>query len=45
LRRKIIGREIRLRKRPDGFVSEDDFELIETEVPEIKRVLDTVFVI
>jgi NADPH-dependent curcumin reductase CurA len=37
LKRKVIGREIRLRKRPAGFISEDDFEFVETGVHEIKK--------
>ncbi len=31
---KIISREIRLKKRPVGMPSEDDFELVEVEIPE-----------
>ena len=34
---KMIGREIHLKKRPAGFVTEDDFELVEIAVPEIKK--------
>ena len=34
---KIIGKEIHLRKRPTGFITEDDFELVEVEIPEIKE--------
>ena len=34
---KIIGKEIHLRKRPVGFVTEDDFELVDVEIPEIKK--------
>lgn len=34
---KMIGKEIHLKKRPPGFVTEDDFELVEVEVPEIKK--------
>jgi NADPH-dependent curcumin reductase CurA len=34
---KIIGKEIRLKKRPEGFVSEDDFELVEAEIPELRE--------
>ena len=33
----MIGKEIHLKKRPTGFVTEDDFELVEVEVPEIKK--------
>src|SRR5919199_2407038 len=33
----MIGKEIHLKKRPAGFVTEDDFELVEVEVPEIKK--------
>ncbi|MGA7642893.1 MAG: NADP-dependent oxidoreductase, partial [Syntrophobacteraceae bacterium] len=31
---QITSREIRLRKRPVGMVSEDDFDLVETQIPE-----------
>lgn len=34
---KIVGKEIYLKKRPTGFVTEDDFELVEVEIPEIKK--------
>jgi NADPH-dependent curcumin reductase CurA len=34
---KIIGKEIHLRKRLVGFVTEDDFELVDVEIPEIKK--------
>jgi NADPH-dependent curcumin reductase CurA len=37
LTNKIVGKEIHLKKRPIGFVTEDDFELVEVEVPEIKK--------
>jgi NADPH-dependent curcumin reductase CurA len=37
LKNKIFGKEIHLRKRPAGFVTEDDFELVEVELPEIKK--------
>jgi NADPH-dependent curcumin reductase CurA len=37
LKNKIVGKEIHLKKRPIGFVNEDDFELVEVEVPEIKK--------
>jgi NADPH-dependent curcumin reductase CurA len=33
----MSGKEIHLRKRPAGFVTEDDFELVEIEIPEIKK--------
>lgn len=33
----IVSKEIHLKKRPAGFVTEDDFELVEVEVPEIKK--------
>jgi len=33
----MIGKEIYLKKRPAGFVTEDDFELVEAEIPEIKK--------
>jgi NADPH-dependent curcumin reductase CurA len=32
---EIISKEIHLRKRPTGFVTEDDFELVEVEIPGI----------
>ena len=31
---KIIGKEIHLKKRPEGFVTEDDFDVVEVEIPE-----------
>jgi N-terminal domain of oxidoreductase len=31
------GREIRLKKRPSGFVMEDDFELVEVEIPKLRN--------
>jgi NADPH-dependent curcumin reductase CurA len=34
---KIISKEIHLKKRPTGFVTEDDFELAEVKVPRIKE--------
>jgi NADPH-dependent curcumin reductase CurA len=34
---KMIGKEIHLKKRPPGFVTEDDFEPVEVEVSEIKK--------
>jgi NADPH-dependent curcumin reductase CurA len=34
---KLISKEIHLKKQPAGFVTEDDFELVEVEVPEIKK--------
>jgi NADPH-dependent curcumin reductase CurA len=37
LKNKIIGKEIHLKKRPTGFVNEEDFELVGVEVPEIKK--------
>ena len=33
----MICKEIHLKKWPAGFVTEDDFELVEVEVPEIKK--------
>ena len=33
--KEIISKEIHLRKRPTGFVTEDDFELVEVKVPRI----------
>src|SRR5919202_2700158 len=35
--KKMTGKEIHLKKRPEGFVTEDDFELVEVEIPEIKK--------
>ena len=35
--KKIVGKEIHLKKRPTGFINEDNFELVEIEVPEIKE--------
>ena len=32
---QIIGRELRLKKRPSGMVSRDDFELMEVAVTRI----------
>jgi len=32
---EIIGKEVHLRQRPTGFVTEDDFELVEVKVPKI----------
>jgi NADPH-dependent curcumin reductase CurA len=37
LKNKIFGKEIHLRKWPAGFVTQDDFELVEVEIPEIKK--------
>jgi NADPH-dependent curcumin reductase CurA len=37
LKNKVVSKEIHLKKRPAGFVTEDDFELVEAEVPEIKK--------
>ena len=34
----MFGKEIHLRKRPVGFVREDDFELADVEIPKIKKV-------
>ena len=33
---KIFSREIRLKNRPVGMVTEKDFELVEVEIPEIQ---------
>jgi NADPH-dependent curcumin reductase CurA len=33
----MIGKEIQLKRRPAGFVAEDDFELVEVEIPEIEK--------
>ncbi|AIF82110.1 putative NADP-dependent oxidoreductase [Candidatus Nitrososphaera evergladensis SR1] len=37
MKSKIVSKEIHLKKRPAGFVTEDDFELVEVEIPEPKR--------
>jgi NADPH-dependent curcumin reductase CurA len=37
LKNKIVGKEIHLKRRPMGFVTEDDFELVEVEVPEVRK--------
>ena len=37
MKNKIVGKEIHLRKRPAGFVTEDDFELVEVEIRQIKK--------
>jgi NADPH-dependent curcumin reductase CurA len=37
LKSKIVSKEIHLKKRPVGVVTEDDFELVKVEVPELKR--------
>jgi NADPH-dependent curcumin reductase CurA len=34
---KLISKEIHLKKRPEGFVTEDDFEIVEGEVPQIRK--------
>jgi NADPH-dependent curcumin reductase CurA len=34
---KLMSKEIHLEKRPAGFVTEDDFQLVEVEIPEIRR--------
>ena len=34
----MFGKEIHLRKRPAGFVRENDFELADVEIPKIKKV-------
>lgn len=34
---KLMSKEIHLKKRPAGFVTEDDFELVEVEIPEIRK--------
>lgn len=34
---KLISKEIHLKKRPAGFVNEDDFDLVEVEIPEIRK--------
>ena len=35
--KNIVSKEIRLKKRPTGFVTEDDFELVKVMVPELKK--------
>lgn len=35
--KKIVSKEIHLKRRPTGFVTEEDFGLVEVEVPEPKR--------
>src|ERR671933_978573 len=35
--KKMTGKEIHLKKRPEGFVTEDDFELVEVEIPELRK--------
>jgi NADPH-dependent curcumin reductase CurA len=37
LKGRIVSKEIHLKKRPTGFVTEDDFEPVEVEVPKISR--------
>lgn len=37
MKNKIFGKEIHLRKRPAGFVTEDDFELVNVEIPKINK--------
>ena len=34
---KIVSKEIHLRQRPAGFVSEEDFELVQAELPELRE--------
>jgi NADPH-dependent curcumin reductase CurA len=34
---KLISKEIHLKKRPAGFVTEGDFELVEVNIPEIRK--------
>ena len=34
---KLISKEIHLKKRPTGLVTEDDFELAEVEIPKIRK--------
>lgn len=36
MKNKIVGKEIHLKKRPTGLVTEDDFELVDVMVPEVK---------
>ncbi|MGH9988522.1 MAG: hypothetical protein ACRD8W_31695 [Nitrososphaeraceae archaeon] len=33
----FVGKEIHLKKRPSGFVAVDDFELVEVEVPKVRK--------
>jgi hypothetical protein len=42
---KIASKEIHLKKRSTGFITEDDFELVEVEIPEIKRKMNFWFTI
>src|SRR5919202_3606318 len=35
--KKMTGKEIHLKKRPEGFVTEDDFELVKVEIPRIVK--------
>lgn len=37
MKNKIVGKEIHLKKRPTGFVTEDDFELVNVMIPELKK--------
>lgn len=32
----LINRQLRLKTRPEGLVQRDNFDLVETEVPELK---------
>lgn len=34
---KVASKEIHLKKRPSGFVMEDDFELVEVKVPKVEK--------
>ncbi len=37
MKNNLVGKEIHLKKRPAGFVTEDDFEILEVEVPIVKK--------
>lgn len=34
---KIVSKEIHLKRRPTGFVTEDDFEIVDVNLPELKK--------
>ena len=35
--KNLVSKEIHLKKRPTGFVTENDFELVKVMVPELKK--------
>jgi hypothetical protein len=39
--KKLVGKEIRLSQRPVGFAKEEDFGLVEVEVPELKKKMNS----